>query len=237
MSFVIENKHPLHFVQCIYEEFYQLILVNALLPQSLGLLLKHQKISHTCLHVRSSDFLLAVGSNAGHFWIIDMQTRKLIKELSVKQFKCFFNCIYLSHSLQDGKSPLKILRFHSEYSLIATATEDGMVTVINFIKPSVSTCALSPSLRQSLSSPSLCQSMVYMCFLIYTLMINHFLFISSQMKQLMMEREQKSVTAMEWAQEKDCLFVGYNSGKVLSFSVQFDKVCLAVVKYNTQQLG
>ena len=56
-------------------------------------------------------------------------------------------------------------------------------------------------------------------------MINHSLFISSQMKQLMMERDQKSVTAIEWSQEKDRLFVGYNSGKVLSFSVQFDKVC------------
>ena len=67
------------------KELDQLILVNALLPQSLGLLLKHQKISHTCLHVRSSDSLLAVGSNVGHFWIIDMQTRKLIKELSVRE--------------------------------------------------------------------------------------------------------------------------------------------------------
>lgn len=56
-------------------------------------------------------------------------------------------------------------------------------------------------------------------------MINHYLFISSQIKQLMMEREQKTVTTLEWAQEKDRLFVGYNSGKVLSFSVQFDKVC------------
>ena len=44
------------------------------------------------------------------------------------------------------------------------------------------------------------------------------------MKQLMMERDQRSATAMEWGHEKDRLLVGYNSGKVLAFSVQFDKV-------------
>ena len=64
------------------KELDQLLLVNALLPQSLGLL-KQQKISHTCLHVRGSDSLLAVGSNLGHFWVIDTATRKLIRELSV----------------------------------------------------------------------------------------------------------------------------------------------------------
>ena len=47
-------------------------------------------------------------------------------------------CLSLS---QDGKSPVRILRFHDEYPLIASATDDGLVTVVNFLKPTVSSFA------------------------------------------------------------------------------------------------
>lgn len=58
----------------------QLLLVNRLLPQEVGLF-KH-KVVHTCLD--ATEMHLAVGSEQGNFWVMDMKSRRmLLKEVTV----------------------------------------------------------------------------------------------------------------------------------------------------------
>ena len=57
----------------------QLLLVNSLLPVDVGLF--RQKITYTCLHVEGS--ILAVGSEQGLVWIVDTNSKRIVRELSV----------------------------------------------------------------------------------------------------------------------------------------------------------
>lgn len=58
----------------------QLLLVNSLLPQEIGQLFK-QKVTYTSLNALGS--ILAIGSEQGYVWIVDMSTRKVVKEITV----------------------------------------------------------------------------------------------------------------------------------------------------------
>lgn len=62
----------------------QLLLVNSLLPVEARLF--RQKVVFTCIDV--VDHLLALGSEQGIVWIVDMQSRKIVREISVSAKRC-----------------------------------------------------------------------------------------------------------------------------------------------------
>jgi hypothetical protein len=136
----------------------QLLLVNSLLPQEIGQIFK-QKVSHTCLDVANS--LIAVGTDQGPIWILDTSTRKVVKELN------------------EIKGYINVIRMHHEHSYIGIGTSDGVIAIINYLRPSI--------------------------------------------KELIKERGQHKVSAMEWTNEGDKLLVGFSSGKIVSCDFQIDK--------------
>ena len=82
----------------------QLLLVNRLLPQEVGLF-KH-KVVHTCLD--ATEVHLAVGSEQGNFWVVDMKARRmLLKEVTVS------NCISRAHFL------LELAYFDTDFLLVS----------------------------------------------------------------------------------------------------------------------
>ncbi len=57
----------------------QLLIINSLLPQEVGLF--RQRVLYTCLHVEDS--ILAVGSENGSVWLLDTSAKKIIRDISV----------------------------------------------------------------------------------------------------------------------------------------------------------
>lgn len=63
----------------VVKELDQLLLVNNLFPSEVGLF--RQRVEYTCLH--ASNNLLAVGCEQGYVWVVDVATRRLLREIMV----------------------------------------------------------------------------------------------------------------------------------------------------------